>query len=101
MSEQTMVERVARAICSKTNIAMEGVTEIHLDNPDYVIPAHKRTDGVAIPRWKLYVEQARAAIEAIRQPTKAMIEAGAKGSGEDSEMTALGAWEEMIDAALR
>ena len=40
-----------------------------------------------------------AAIEAMREPTRAMLEAGAVGSGEDSENTALGAWEAMIDAA--
>lgn len=41
-----------------------------------------------------------AAIKALRMPTRAMIEAGAKGSGEDSENVACGAWEAMIDAAL-
>lgn len=35
-----------------------------------------------------------------RKPTKQMLEAGAAGSGEDSEGCALGAWEAMIDAAL-
>jgi hypothetical protein len=44
---------------------------------------------------------ARAAIEAMREPTKAMIEAGASGSGEDSEDVATGAWESMIDVALK
>lgn len=43
---------------------------------------------------------ARAAIEAMREPTKSMIAAGAKGSGEDSDDVALGAWEGMIDSAL-
>lgn len=48
-----------------------------------------------------YEDAARAAIEAMRQPTQAMIEAGAVGSGEDSEAVAEGAWEYMIDAALK
>lgn len=59
-----MIERVARAICAKTNIATVGETEVIYDNPDYVIPARARVDGIPIPRWRLYLDQARAAIEA-------------------------------------
>lgn len=47
-----------------------------------------------------YLDEARAAIEAMREPTEEMIAAGARGSGEDSQDVALGAWEAMIDAAL-
>ena len=47
-----------------------------------------------------YLGYARVAIAALREPTKEMVYAGARGSGEDSDGVALGAWEAMIDAAL-
>ena len=62
-----IVERVARAICAKTDIAMAGVDEVNLDDPDFIIPAHKRFDKIEMPRWKLYVDQARAAIAVCRE----------------------------------
>jgi len=77
----TMVERVARVICGETI------------NPDDTF-----ADGT--PYWRLYTNEARAAIKAMRMPTRVMIEAGAKGSGEDSEAVAIITWEAMIDAAL-
>jgi|GEM_PF-5489367 len=40
-------------------------------------------------------------IEAMREPTEAMLEAGAEGSGEDSRGVATGAWNAMIEAALK
>lgn len=43
----------------------------------------------------------RAVIQAMREPTKEMLKAGAEGSGEDSEAVAGGAWRAMIDAALK
>jgi hypothetical protein len=49
-------------------------------------------------RWR---KLARAAILEMRIPTRSMIEAGAIGSGEDSECVAEGAWEFMIAEALR
>lgn len=52
MSE--MIERVARAICDASH-----------DNPD--------------PDWRAYEHLARAAIEAMREPTEAMSSAGARG----------------------
>lgn len=47
-----------------------------------------------------YRRRARAAIEAMREPTRMMIDAGASGCGEDSINVAMGAWDAMIDAAL-
>lgn len=47
-----------------------------------------------------FASYARAAISAMREPTADMIYAGARGSGEDSDGVALGAWHAMIDAAL-
>ena len=90
MSEQqtqTMVERVARAIDP-------GAWEDDLSTPtrDGVISFHKRRQYSCVI--------ARAVIEAMREPTSLMLKEGAAGSGEDSEATALGAWDAMIDAAL-
>ncbi len=72
MSE--MIERVARAICRSTILGSGLDGETIFDNPDYVIPAQSRADRIPLIRWKLYVEPARAAIEAMREPTKQMLE---------------------------
>ena len=56
MSE--MVERVARAICWANN-----------RDPDWLNPT-------GTPAWKFCEPDARSAIEAMREPTKAMIFAG-------------------------
>lgn len=79
MSE--MIERVARGI-----FASQEWPEFH---PAYEVSS------------EIFEIAARAAIEAMREPTQAMLQEGASGSGEDSEATALGAWETMIDAALQ
>lgn len=55
MSE--MIERVARALCVEDD-----------ENPDEII-------NVGKPRWWLYNCAARAAIEAIREPTEGMLDA--------------------------
>lgn len=76
MSE--MVERVARAICKAQN----------------------QTDR----KWQEFLPEATSAIEAMREPTYAMAEAG-----EDSEKVGFAAdsapaelvWKVMVDAALR
>lgn len=60
---QTMIERVARAICASED-----------DNdPDFqtdYIP-----DGPTVPLWTLYEHQARAAIAEMDEPTEAMTNA--------------------------
>jgi hypothetical protein len=93
MSE--MVERVARAICSATNIAMDGETDVAMDNPDFVIPAHRRLDRKSIARWELYVRQARVAIEAMREPTDEMCEAA-----DWQQQSEVNQYQAAIDAAL-
>lgn len=94
-----MIELVARAICRKTNIAMEGVSEVIYDNPDFVIPAHKRTDGKELTRWRLYIPQACAAMEAMRQYNFDMEQACMKAmkDGEPFELV----WERAFNVALR
>lgn len=54
------IERVARAICKLS-------TDEYISNdPDYVIPAAARVDKKPIVTWRLFEDQARAAIEALR-----------------------------------
>jgi len=82
----TMVEKVARAMAANAGVIWSGPRGE--DDPDFTIMK------------MAYLRAARAAIEAMREPDDAMVKAGAHGSGEDSETTALGAWQAMIDAAL-
>lgn len=99
MSE--MIERVARAICRL------GHDEYLSKDPDYIIPAAARTDGKPIATWRLFEGQARAAIEAMREPTRAMIEAVENDTVIQSGLDdcnrhgiPFDAWDLMIDAAL-
>ena len=90
MSE--MVERVARAMFARENRARDGWTwEREIENVDL------RT---------YWLDSARAAIAALREPTEAMLMAAREDSGaytsnaeQDCEPY-LEAWQEMIDAAL-
>lgn len=58
MTEQTMIERMARAISGA-----EG------DNPDKIC-------GDGRPNWMWYVAEAKAALECLLSPTEAMVDAG-------------------------
>lgn len=76
-----MIERAAQAICGD-------------DNPDNILAIHR--------------DRARAAIEAMREPTKKMLSAGGfyhiigAGSVSESDMEiAKREWQAMIDEALR
>lgn len=77
MSE--MVERVARAI------ALAGGTEF-----DKLPASH----GPGFGMRQMYLSMARAAIEAMREPTEAMIAAGDEQSCQET-------YRRMIDAALK
>ncbi len=91
MSE--MIERVARAL----SIA------------DGMQPEAHSNDGDELPMWTLYVKDARAAIEAMREPTPEMMLSATRtekrldeGSVEVSYLVvACDIWPKMIDAALR
>lgn len=98
MSE--MVERVARKLCRKY---------IHADDPGFqsteaVVWSARREDA----EWPQFVDLARAAIAAMREPTEKMQVAGATAHVEVAHM-ARGegrclspglVWRPMIDAAL-
>lgn len=83
MSE--MVERVAKAICWKNGM-----------NPDLTLGG----DGVNF-LWHEYEGQARAAIEAMREPTSWMLnEAVEIGLEQKGNVAGFEYWQRMIDAAL-
>lgn len=84
-----MVERVARAITSSAN-----------RNPDRIWP--EAMGETNVPEWRFSVDEAEAAIAAMREPTQAMYEAGMRernlnGSGPRGLPLCFTA---MIDAAL-
>lgn len=81
MSE--MVEKVARALCASAK-----------DDPEKWWP---QADGLRDKRgWQLYEEDARAAITAMREPTRRMLDA----SRERFEIGIVPGWNAAIDAAL-
>lgn len=82
MAENEMIERVAKAICS--NCPDPGQMEI-MNDP-----------------WKLAIPVARAVMEAMREPTAAMVIAGRATPIFDADATnAEDAWKIMIDEALK
>jgi hypothetical protein len=94
MSE--MAKRIARAIIEKLRTAKPEDSYSF----DPVIMGDKLSDATIDGHFDM-LAVANGILEAMREPTKEMIEAGAKGSGEDSDCVARGAWEAMIDAALK
>lgn len=84
-----MVERVARAIT--------------IGDPDWPITLDK--DKPAVPLWTRYVDSARAAIKAMRQPTPDMLECAREAEyrvvdASLCEENDLIIWHAMIDGAL-
>lgn len=81
-----MVERVARAIYERNSKRTNYVW------PDDVYPAIRNR----------CLRDARAAIEAMREPTEEMVNAGAVAEGDTNlEAQARSLWEAMIDAILK
>lgn len=91
MSE--MVERVARALCSEDGRDPEGDDCWNFG----------RDHSIKKKNWEAYVGGARAAILAMREPTDAVLKAGAAHWDDDwcSETNALNMWNGMIDEALK
>jgi len=86
MSQQTMVERVARAICASLSDKMNGWDTLGGD---------EREDFLAA---------ARVAIEAMREPTTKMSDAGDEASASlaiSRDSSGNYVWQAMIDAALK
>lgn len=86
-----MVERVARAICASFG-----------DDPNGPVPNEPDAKW-----WIAWTDEARAAIEVMREPSEAMLNAEGEGfNGPESlngyldNIDAKGVWQAMIDAAL-
>ena len=86
MTNSEMVERVARAICTASGV-----------DPDIV---HTDKFGEKLVCWIHFEPQARAAIEAMREPTRVMVYAGDLEGGGHYSFAKL-VFQAMIDAALQ
>jgi len=86
-----MIERIARAIWNQRRAS---VAELGIDLEEW-------GDG-GIPRANKVFEEARAAIEAMREPTEAMLKASDSimGGGWQNSHSDAETWDAMIDAAL-
>ena len=62
---EDLVQRAARAICAKTNLARPGEAEVIFDNPDDLTWDNSSDPPRPLLRWHLYEESARAALESI------------------------------------
>jgi len=60
-----LVQKAARAICSKTDIAKPGQGEAIFDNPDDLMWDYSNDLPRPLPRWRLYETRAEAVLEAI------------------------------------
>jgi hypothetical protein len=98
MPDQTMIERIARALCS----------EAHIDPDKSVMKSGGSGDGDRQVAWMALRKQARTILAIMRQPTGAMLSANAEAvngtrrpidSGSD-HFIAEEIWRAMIDAAL-
>jgi hypothetical protein len=69
MSE--IIERVARALCTADGCSPDAIVGIVPEVLSVPPP------DIAMPAWRNYVDKARAAIVAMREPTDDMLEAGA------------------------
>lgn len=87
MSE--IVERVARVLCQRNGYDPDSIEPGDLPRVD----GRLKNGDPGHFLWREFVAPARAAIEAMREPTDGMLEAR---FGND----ALGCWQDMIDAAL-
>lgn len=100
---QTMSERVARALCEDPDpdkIIYTGAFTVE------TLRGEQCRVEVGKPAWRFYEKRSRRIIEAMREPTKDMGEAGSKAVMEYheayvSEGDAETAWCAMIDAALK
>jgi hypothetical protein len=89
-SAGTMVERVARALCEANGVDPDTEGPWELGDHEYKIG------------WKFFESQARAAIEAMREPTLRMkCDGYLVPTGPEPDIdTAEAIWQAMIDAAL-
>lgn len=92
-----MIERVARALCEvdMLEVLRSGMVA-HAGTP---LQAALATPAAIDELWPNYAAQARAAIEATREPTISMYDFGTDKMWKDRNSTEV--WQSMIDAALQ
>ena len=100
MGERTMVERVARAICDRDPDARVGISGCTVLNRD----GARKMETREVPAWRLFEARARAAIEAMREPSDAMVDEIRRIRGtltmDGWERESIAAdWRSMVDAA--
>lgn len=83
MADESMVERVARALCVRAG-----------HDPDEI--QYRGTEEIR-SGWEAYADDVRAAIRALREPSEAMVSSGMAEIDHDG---AGDCWRAMIDAAL-
>lgn len=86
-----MIEKVARALCAADNDDPDGLASDIVHRPPH---GNKFVD---VPAWTKRTKEARAAIEAMKEPTPQMTKAGYDHSG-SSEPVDL--WRAMVKVAL-
>ena len=72
---EALVRRVARTICANTDLSRPGETEVIYDVPDDLMWDHSTVPPRPAPRWRLYEERGRAALNTvgIAQMTDALL----------------------------
>jgi len=94
----TDLERIARAICTAQGYDPNMVLAINETEPGQ--PFGAPVGDIARPMWKQprFVKAARAAVEAMREPSERMIEAGVRP--QDAFADIRWQWKDMIDTVL-
>lgn len=62
---EVLVRKAARAICAHTNLSKPGETDVIYDVPDDLTWDHSTIPPRPAPRWRLYEEPGRAALNAL------------------------------------
>jgi hypothetical protein len=98
-----MVAKVARALAADAcRLFMERDPNFANHRAkEYSDPTWNDPDAYAEAKWSLYVRQARAAIEAMAEPTEEMVAAGKAAWISDGNLTfSRRVWQAMLTAAL-
>ena len=103
MMVNEMIERAARAMCLVDGVDPDAI--VYSGQPYYVLgQRYYKPVSEGMPAWMTFVRYVRPAIEALRKPTEAMMEAVDCG-GEKRSWLSGKAWETgyktMIDAILK
>lgn len=112
-----MIERVARTLCKSSGNDPDAMIERHprlesrMNTPlGDRYAEHKFGEGVGVfrhrqdlvPAWNFWVDQARDVVDAMREPTEAMMKAAFRANRTNTDATGvyLAKWEAAIDEAL-